>query len=765
MPSSSKAAAPAANGRTTSDPRFAAFQTDPRYRLPRRKDTHVKVDKRFAHMLEDEDFSSKAKVDRYGRKIGTGKRSSKGRRQLERLYDFDDQDKDDQDVVVDEDERVVEELERVGKENGGAESKYVGFDESSSSEEDDESSSEEEESEEEEDAAEVAGLQDLGSRDAPEVPMGEVTSRLAVVNLDWDHIRAVDLMAVAQSFCPPDGIIEEVAVYPSEFGRERMEREEFEGPPKELFASSKSGSRPLKEESPVPQGDSQDESQDESQEEDEFSSSEEEQDDSDIQASILKHAAAPQPEIDTRALRAYQLSRLRYYYAVLTCSSASIAHALYTSMDGREYLSTANFFDLRFIPDETTFDEKPRDVCQKLPSGYRPADFVTEALTHSNVRLTWDEEDRGRKEAQKRAFTRGKDGKPDVDDDDLLAYIGSDSDDDEDGDDAAVEVVDASQLLNGSSSKPAANESSNSSKQTKADAARQKMRLALGLSIEETSALPKSQSKATKSKDEPVVGNMQITFSSALSSTKPSSVNAKTTSSSIFENHPDDVREESTRERYIRKEKERKARRKEKARAEREGNSPGPLATVPDEAEEETNEQADAGFDDPFFTDPVAANAAARAAAKKAKREQKARDRAAEAARNAREKEELELLMLDEHGKSMQGAEFDMDEIRKAEKQAKRKGKGRKAKKDHGTTEDEANGGFEIDVADPRFKSVYEDFEYAIDPSNPRFSGTEGMKRLLEEGRRKRKDHVDAGDDGADVPAKIKDKVKKRKVR
>ena len=37
---------------------------------------------------------------------------------------------------------------------------------------------------------------------AAEVPTGEATSRLAVVNLDWDNLRAQDIMAVAASFAP-----------------------------------------------------------------------------------------------------------------------------------------------------------------------------------------------------------------------------------------------------------------------------------------------------------------------------------------------------------------------------------------------------------------------------------------------------------------------------------------------------------------------------------------------------------------------------------
>lgn len=45
-------------------------------------------------------------------------------------------------------------------------------------------------------------------------------------------------MAVANSFVPADGRILNVVIYPSEFGMERMQREEIEGPPREIFAST-----------------------------------------------------------------------------------------------------------------------------------------------------------------------------------------------------------------------------------------------------------------------------------------------------------------------------------------------------------------------------------------------------------------------------------------------------------------------------------------------------------------------------------------------
>ena len=58
-----------------------------------------------------------------------------------------------------------------------------------------ESSSEDEDLEDEE-------VEQVGSDPKLEqdVPMGEASSRIAIVNLDWDSIRAVDLMAVFSSY-------------------------------------------------------------------------------------------------------------------------------------------------------------------------------------------------------------------------------------------------------------------------------------------------------------------------------------------------------------------------------------------------------------------------------------------------------------------------------------------------------------------------------------------------------------------------------------
>ena len=680
------------------DKRFAALASDPRYRLPSKKQAQTAVDPRFKRLFTDQGFQKKATVDRYGRKL----KPDSGKKDLEKRFRLEDDDEDNEpkkgkskkptrEVVGSSDESEEDSDDGEGQVVDAA--RGGGFAESSS----------EEESSEEEDSADEAELaEETAGMEQEEVPMGEVSKRIAAVNLDWDNIRAADIMAVAASFVPAGGRIENVTIYPSEFGRERMEREELEGPPREIFASTK-----RKEES-----------------EDDSDSDEDE--DEKIRKRLLKEQAGEGEEFDDGKLRQYQLERLRYYYAVIECDSNNTAKTIYDSLDNREYLTTSNFFDLRFIPDEVTFDDdNPREHCTKLPDGYKPNDFRTEALTHSKVRLTWDDDDTTRKEVQKRAFSRAE-----LDENDLQAYIGSDSSDN-DSVSSRKSVSTADRKIN------------------KREAERQKMRAALGLSE------AASTGRSKKAKDEPV-GDMQITFSSGLTSGKGSK--------GVFENEPQD--EESTRQRYIRKEKERKARRKEKSKATRgEGEDAAAGGDHSGSEQEETAAPADDKaaadeedpFNDPFFNDPTTA-AATEKSARKADKAKKRAERDAADAEAASRRAELELLMADDEANGEGVRHFDMREIEKAEKEARRKGKN-KGKKSKKTAEADVKDDFKVQAEDPRFKALFDSHEYAIDPTNPRFKGTEGMKSLLEEGRKKRKrEDREIGGEGEGVEVAKKNK-------
>ena len=638
-----------ASAPTITDPRFANIHSDPRYRLPSRHQTQVKLDKRFSRILKDDDFARKARVDRYGRPF----EAREERKKLRRRFEIDDEDEAHRKPVGD-DEDVRREPQQAEKTRDLL---REGLGSGSSSEE--ESLSEEEEENGEDD------IQDTGLAEHLEgnVPLGEVSPRIAVVNVDWDNIRAEDLMAVFSSFLPTGGKLLKVAIYPSEFGKERLEREEFEGPPAEIFGDG----RAAKDSTEPASGDESD-------------------DEERIKKSMLKPDRGE--EFDSAKLRRYQLERLRYFYAILTFSSSSVARAIYDAIDGTEYLSSANFFDLRFVPDDTDFSlDKPREECESIPGGYKPNEFVTDALQHSKVKLTWDADDLSRKEAQARAF-RG--GRKEIDENNLRAYLGSDSSD---------EAEDA----------PAPSNGQQSTDMSKKEEQRQKMRELLGL--------PEEPVKSTK--DDAPVGDLQITFSSGLSSQND-------IKRSVFVNEPQI--EETTLEKYVRKERERKQKRKEKLKQTLRD------VAISEEQRQDDVPKEDLGFDDPFFAEPEN-DKVTRSKMRKEERMKKKAEQEVEERANASMRAELELLMADDEDPEVR--HFDMNEIEKAEKRAKKRGKEGKRNKSQ-TGEKAFQDEFKMDIQDPRFARLYEHHEFAIDPTHPRFKGTAGMKALLDERRKRR---------------------------
>jgi len=100
---------------------------------------------------------------------------------------------------------------------------------------------------------------------------------------------------------------------------------------------------------------------------------------------------------DEVALRKYELSKLRYYFAVAECDSARTANMLYEELDGVEMEASSMVFDLSLVPEELDFsDREVRDFHSASASGavnpnYKPPDFVVNALQHTKVQCSWDE--------------------------------------------------------------------------------------------------------------------------------------------------------------------------------------------------------------------------------------------------------------------------------------------------------------------------------------------------------------------------------------
>uniref|UniRef100_A0ACC2J609 Uncharacterized protein n=1 Tax=Nemania bipapillata TaxID=110536 RepID=A0ACC2J609_9PEZI len=669
------------------DSRFASFETNPRYRLPSKGRVKTKIDKRFQRVFEDEEFTATAKLDRYGRKL----KSNSKKKALRDIYEPEEKEDDN----VEDDEIVRRELKKADAGYDPARGGGFSSSESDSESDDDEDDQGDDKDKDEEvaDVSQQASMQRLRD-EQNDIEVGEITKRIAVVNLDWDNIKAADLMVLFSSFVPQGGRIEKVSIYPSEFGKERMQREEVEGPPKEIFKAAAKDDDDAGFDSEDSDNDTEDEEEK-------------------IKQDMLQEG--DDQDFDSDALRTYQLDRLRYYYAVVVCSNLSTAEKLYNACDGTEYLASSNFVDLRFIPDDVTFDDEPREECDSIVTNYQPTEFVTDALQHSRVKLTWDvaPDEAARRENIRKAFTGSR---ADLEENDFRAYLASDSEDEveEDGEADVVNV------------EPVAAE--DEPKLSKRELKAKKLREALGLGSE---PMTKSSMKVGP------VGDMQVTFTAALMGD---------------EKKKEPQAEETTVEKYIRKERERKARKKEKAVSKRNGGEA--------EGEEEPAEsEEDLGFDDPFFTTDEPAKIS-KSAERKEERRRRREEKEAKAAQNDAQKAQLEKIMADgTENQAGQLDHFNMNEITRAEKKKSKKfkKKGKNQEEDHGGLQE----GFEMNVNDDRFKAVFEDHEFAIDPSNPKFKSTPGMKKLLEEGRRKRKNKSD----DFDAPPEASGKAKKQKLK
>ena len=386
------------------DPRFSKVFSDPRFRTVKKKDLKVTLDDRFNKKDLKKEFSllkSTAKVDKYGRKIS----------------------KDDGSSVIDNLDKYYtdkHEEEEEEEENDYAKADDYGNDDDASSSlsdsedvkadplakargllEDATSASDLDSSDEE-----VSELEEIPSSDVEEtenIPEQDPTTRIAAVNLDWDHLNSTDLFATFSSFLPQDGHIKSVTIYKSEYGKQRIADEELNGPPREIFRKNLGNKS----------GDDDDDDDDD-----------EDLDLAKASKKLVQENNGEDEGFDSSELRKYQLQRLRYYYAIIEFNNLNSAEEVYKKCDNTEYESSGNFFDLRYVPTDMEFDEADiRDECEKLPSNYQPIEFSTDSLRNSKPKLTWDETPIERVQILSKSFKKGE-----LDDLDLKNYLASDSD-------------------------------------------------------------------------------------------------------------------------------------------------------------------------------------------------------------------------------------------------------------------------------------------------------------------------------------------------
>ncbi|CAO2813091.1 unnamed protein product, partial [Amaranthus hypochondriacus] len=199
----------------TDDPRFSKVLTDPRFKKVPKRVSKVSIDSRFNEVFTDKRFAtSSAKVDK------RGKLTNKTDNALQMYYHKEDEEDDVKTKKKKSKSKDDLSLSDPESSSESAELKSESDDDSVSTTDD-----------EADDADMVADDDSDVSEEVENVPViDKETHRLAVVNMDWNQVKAVDLFMMLRSFLPKGGQIKSVAVYPSEFGLKRMEEEALRGP-------------------------------------------------------------------------------------------------------------------------------------------------------------------------------------------------------------------------------------------------------------------------------------------------------------------------------------------------------------------------------------------------------------------------------------------------------------------------------------------------------------------------------------------------------
>ncbi|KAG4151030.1 hypothetical protein ERO13_D04G039432v2 [Gossypium hirsutum] len=205
-------------GKIIKDARFASLHSDPRFqKVPKRK-TKVVIDSRFNRMFTDKRFaSSSAPLDKRGKPKKGNTQSS-----LRHYYHLEEEE------GVEDKRKKAALSEEDGTEEESDTSEMPQMDSDGELEEEERSETGSTTEEEDIDIDYEDGEPEIQEENIPMIE--KETRRLAVVNMDWRHVKAADLYVMLSSFLPKDGQIISVAVYPSEFGLQRMKEEEIHGP-------------------------------------------------------------------------------------------------------------------------------------------------------------------------------------------------------------------------------------------------------------------------------------------------------------------------------------------------------------------------------------------------------------------------------------------------------------------------------------------------------------------------------------------------------
>jgi hypothetical protein len=447
---------------------------------------------------------------------------------------------------------------------------------------------------------------------------------------------------------------------------------------------------------------------------------------------------------DETKLRRYQRDRLKYFYAIAEFDSPATAAVVKKECQSVELEATANVFELRYVPDDMTFDDRePRETVSTVPEQYKPPRWYTPAVAHTAVSLTWDEADRNRTALTTRQWTvqdlvneeqfanllpGSEEGSEFSSAGDLGALLKHDDDDD---DEESSEVSSATR------------ESRLKELRSKARKARIRKRYAALL---EGGSAEGGGGKDDDDEEEEDSGSedMEITFQSGFSDK----------ATTLLKSHDDSKASVERTWWEVQQEKQaalRTVRHRAKVEALAKGMNEEQLRAYVIEQVQLAKKDAasvnsrnpfeafEEGFDDApkeFADDVEDREANPKLSRREARREARKRERkerrnakkptAAENEAQQRARDELALVMMPSEQDEREADEgFSVAGLLQAEN--KKRKNGRKARDtDHGPVSN-----FEFDVADTRFSAVLENPAFAIDPNEPAFIDTAGMRDVM----------------------------------
>lgn len=159
------------------------------------------------------------------------------------------------------------------------------------------------------------GVEEEAAEDS-DVPLGDSTDKIAIMNCNWDHVTAADLFVLIQTFLEanaPGRKIKNVTIHKSDFGAERMEREEQFGPLIDGMPEDNPDDDSLKTKEELKKLDDQ----------------------------------------RNAVIRKYEQTKKMYYFAIAEFDSINTACIVYDELDGVSAGFISESMDLRFVPEDT----------------------------------------------------------------------------------------------------------------------------------------------------------------------------------------------------------------------------------------------------------------------------------------------------------------------------------------------------------------------------------------------------------------------------